>query len=243
MSMQGTASLYGKLKISGRLTLLTGTHIGASSEFSPIGAVDSVVVRDPLTKEPILPGSSVKGKMRTLLAKAFASETGTLNSKIEDDPDTVKRLFGSHRPEIRPARLQFFDLRMNPDNKAMLKNADTDLYLSEIKFENTINRQTAMAMPRQIERVPAGSVFDFHIMYSVENMDEVKEDVEHIASAMALLQTDYIGGHGSRGYGKLAISQIDLKVIDTMKRLEGQLDVESLKSVLKGVEDYAALAY
>lgn len=62
--------LLGKILIQAELTVETGLHIGGSNDYAPIGAVDSVFVRDPLTKEPIIPGSSVKGKMRTLLSKA-----------------------------------------------------------------------------------------------------------------------------------------------------------------------------
>lgn len=70
--------LKGKLLIGAVLTVKTGLHIGDSSDFAPIGAVDSPFIRDPLTKAPIIPGSSLKGKMRTLLAKV-------LDEKVEED--------------------------------------------------------------------------------------------------------------------------------------------------------------
>ncbi|MDR1795527.1 MAG: type III-A CRISPR-associated RAMP protein Csm3, partial [Erysipelotrichaceae bacterium] len=62
--------MFAKLKISGVIEIVTGLHIGGSKSFSAIGAVDSPVVRDPKTNDPIIPGSSLKGKMRTLLVRA-----------------------------------------------------------------------------------------------------------------------------------------------------------------------------
>ena len=63
------AVLKGKFLIEAVITLVTGLHIGTSSDFTPIGAVESPFVRDHFTKVPIIPGSSLKGKLRTLLAK------------------------------------------------------------------------------------------------------------------------------------------------------------------------------
>ena len=90
--------LKGKLLIGAVLTVKTGLHIGDSSDFAPIGAVDSPFIRDPLTKAPIIPGSSLKGKMRTLLAKVLdekVEEDGKISlPKPEKDETVVARLFG-----------------------------------------------------------------------------------------------------------------------------------------------------
>ena len=104
--------MYGKVEITCKMTLLTGMHIGGSSAFSAIGAVDSPVIRDSLTGEPMLPGSSLKGKMRTLLAKAIKNHY--ITQDFADDPEEIKRLFGSagnnRKKEIpKAARLQFAD--------------------------------------------------------------------------------------------------------------------------------------
>ena len=104
--------MYGKMIIKSKLKVLTGLHIGGSSVFSPIGAVDSPVVRDPLTNKPIVPGSSLKGKMRTLLARAMKNDKKDFKSgmpEITDDLPEIKRLFGSHSPQIIKSRLQFAD--------------------------------------------------------------------------------------------------------------------------------------
>ena len=80
--------------------------------------------------------------------------------------------------------------------------------LTEIKFENTINRATAVANPRQIERAVRGSVFDLDLIYELEKEEEFLEDMETLGNGMKLLQYDYLGGHGSRGYGKIKFQNI-----------------------------------
>ena len=210
------ATLKGKLIIKAKLRLVTGMHIGASSDFAPIGAVDSTFIRDPFTKQPIIPGSSQKGKLRTLLARA--RQKGYVLNLPRDDDEVVKRLFGSaEKNEARPARLQFYDIFMTPESLEQVESMGTDTYIGEIKFENTISRLTAVANPRQIERVPAGSEFDFKLVYNIEKLEDVDKDMETLAEAFSLLQIDYLGGHGSRGYGRVAFHDfsVDMFSLDT----------------------------
>ena len=193
-------TLTGKLKLEATLQLLTGMHIGASKDFAPIGAVDSVCVRDPLTMRPLIPGSSLKGKLRTLLARSTTD--GLYLKNPNEDPDLIKRLFGSSDP-VKFSRLQFYDVFITDNSVKRIEKMNTDLYLSEIKFENSINRMTAIANPRQIERIPAGAEFDFKLVYNIEDLAEVTADLTALANAMKLLELDYLGGHGSRGYGRI----------------------------------------
>ena len=90
--------------ISGNIEVLTGMHIGGGNEFSAIGAIDSPVIKDPLSMRPIIPGSSLKGKIRTLLARSMNSNP---NAKHSDDDTKIKRLFGSQE-EISRLILQRF---------------------------------------------------------------------------------------------------------------------------------------
>lgn len=205
--------LIGKLKIQAILEVKTGLHIGGSSDYAPIGAVDSVFVRDPLTKEPMIPGSSVKGKMRTLLAKV---RNGSSIAKTPDEDEAVVlRLFGSAKKDhILLSRLQFIDSFIDKDAKARFSSTDTDTYLGEVKFENVINRATSVANPRQIERVPRGMTFDFQLVYNIEDESELAEDMEILAEGFRLLQLDYLGGHGSRGYGRVAFSCFKVQRVD-----------------------------
>jgi CRISPR-associated protein Csm3 len=233
--MTGIPTIYDKLVIEGTLKLLTGMHIGASNDFAPIGAVDSIVVRDPMTSQPIIPGSSIKGKMRTLLAKANSNDP--ILNKIEKDDNVIKRLFGASEPVVS-SRLQFCDLFMTEETVDALENK-TDLYLTEIKFENNINRETAVANPRQLERVPAGSEFDFILVYNLENIEEAEEDFENISDAIKLLQMDYIGGSGTRGYGKLKISNLSVAPKKLTNKTYPEDLISRLEQKFTGCEDYA----
>lgn len=221
-------TLKDKLEITGKITLLTGMHIGASSDFAPIGAVDSVVVRDPLTKLPIIPGSSIKGKLRTMLAKTETD--GPVLKEHSQDSDEIKRLFGCSVKPIIQSRLQFYDMKMS--NKPEFENK-TDLFLTEIKFENNINRTNAVANPRQIERVPAGAEFGLKIIYNLENLEakteeDSEKDFKNLALALRILELDYIGGSGTRGYGKVEFS--GLKV--TAKLKPNDTDIQNLQEIL-----------
>ena len=194
-----------KLVIEGTIVIKTGMHIGGSSDFSAIGAVDSPVVRDTLTRLPLIPGSSLKGKMRYLLAKEL--NNGILLNEPNNDQDEILRLFGSsEKDKIRRARLKFNDIKLS--NLAELETFNVSS--TEVKFENTIDRKTAVAKPRQIERVIAGSKFDFEIFYNLDDIKEVEKDFENIKQGFDLLEFDYLGGHGTRGSGRIAFENLSV---------------------------------
>jgi CRISPR-associated protein Csm3 len=222
-----TKNILGKVVISGTLQCLTGMHIGASKENIEIGAIDSPVVRDPITREPYIPGSSLKGKLRALLEKALASRCksiadkrniGTDRNKIEihvcNDAVDAKtcplcRIFGStgyNGGKHFPARLIVRDLKLTEDSREKLSDIDTGLQYTEWKFENAIDRVTSAANPLQIERVPRGEEFDFELIYNVEDSAYISDDLKNIKLALELLKLDALGGHGSRGYGKVDIN-------------------------------------
>ena len=127
----------------------------------------------------------------------------------------VLRLFGSaQKNHILFSRLQFSDSFVKDTSVKQFSGLDTDTYLGEVKFENTINRATGVANPRQIERVPAGMQFDFQLVYNLENKEESGEDMEVLRDGFRLLQLDYLGGHGSRGYGRVAFSDFSVTRVD-----------------------------
>ena len=224
-----------KLIITADITLLTGMHIGASNDFSPIGAVDSVVIKDPLTGKPIIPGSSIKGKLRTIMAK-IKSDSMFLPNHDNDDED-IKKLFGSSvKNNILEAKLQFYDLFLK--NADELERKNLDLGYTEIKFENTINRVTAVANPRQLERVPAGAVFGFRLIYNAYNNssnEKIINDFELISNGIKALQLDYIGGNGSRGYGKISFSNFKINKADL---ISNDIDINTIFKYLKESEDF-----
>ncbi|NLH00779.1 MAG: type III-A CRISPR-associated RAMP protein Csm3, partial [Clostridiales bacterium] len=186
--------MYAKLEITGTIEVVTGLHIGASSAFAAIGSVDSPIIRDPFSDLPIIPGSSLKGKIRALLAKKYNENKN--NEDPNDDDPILLRLFGnSKKAESQRSRLIFRDLIMS--NIEELKGYGINS-ATEVKFENSISCLTAVANPRQIERVIRGAKFPLTIIYDVVNPAEVKEDISLLAEGIVLLECDYLGGNGSR---------------------------------------------
>lgn len=203
--------MYGKIEISGKIELLTGMHIGASDSFAAIGAIDTPVIKDPISGLPIIPGSSLKGKMRALLAKAYNEQPFV---KWEEDDEKIIRVFGTSKSvkSGHPvnSRILFSDVIM--ENMEEIKSRGVESP-TEAKEENAISRVTGIANPRVIERVIKGATFPLNIIYNVDNEEELVEDFHTIADGLKLLQYDYIGGHGSRGYGRISISNLQLDVV------------------------------
>jgi len=216
--------MFAKIEIVGNIEVVTGMHIGGSASYSAIGAVDSPVIKDSQSGNPIIPGSSLKGKMRSLLARVYNTEVAT---KPDNDNEVLTRLFGSAASSDRRcmSRVLFSDMIMsNWDElkKRGLRNR------TEIKFENSIDRITSKAAnPRQIERVIRGAVFPLSIIYEVSSLDELAEDCKILRDGFKLLETDYLGGSGSRGYGKVKFNDLDVKVIF------GELPDDALNSCKK----------
>lgn len=202
--------MFGKIQVTGIIEVVTGLHIGGNAQFSAIGAVDSPVVRDPVTRNPMIPGSSLKGKIRTLLSRKYADGIPRIP---DEDPEEIIRIFGGSKKvngKIPQGRFLFSDMVMY--NYDELKNAGASAR-TEIKFENTINRLTAVANPRQIERVVRGAKFRLDIVYDLLNEEEAEADFRLLAEGMKILEYDYLGGHGSRGYGKVKFSDMDASAV------------------------------
>lgn len=203
---------YTKIKITGVIEIKTGMHIGGDDSFSAIGAIDSPVVRDPLTRLPIIPGSTLKGKMRSLLAREKGTVPAGGTKGFENDCPEILRLFGSSAKEsnvagtgMQMSRLQFSDCFL--DNKEELPQ------IFENKFENTIDRLTSVANPRQIERVVRGAEFGMEIIYNVEDENQVGEDFANIRTGLNLIENDYLGGGGSRGNGRVLLKELHVEVV------------------------------
>ena len=229
-------SIKGKLIINGTIKLITGLHIGTSGDFSAIGAVDTIVIRDSVTNKPIIPGSSLKGKMRYLLARTKYNSSLELED-IKKEDNSIKRLFGSSDPVVT-SRLQFQDILLSDKSIEKLKDAEFDLPYTEIKYENTIDRATGIANPRQQERVPAGSEFNFKIVYNIEKLEEINEDMQNILLMIDILEDDYLGGHGTRGYGRVKFKDFSLDIKTYTKENEKEKDVieKEIKDFRKELE-------
>lgn len=190
-----------KIIYTGIIVLKTGLHIGGTNTALNIGGPDKFVVRNPITQLPYIPGSSLKGKMRSLIELAYGE---TDNGSVTKDPNTkAGKLFGlsSDIENGHPSRIIVRDGELkNPEELS-----NTDLLYTESKTEVTINRITAKAMPRTFERVPAGAKFNLEMVLNVFDGDDEDELKNTIKKAIELLEDDYLGGNGSRGYGQVKI--------------------------------------
>ena len=203
------AKLLGNIILKGRLNVVTGLHIGASRDVLEIGGVDSPVLRDPVTRLPYIPGSSLKGKMRML------TEFALNRVKIENGKGKpcdcgeceVCMVFGNPADKSTqgPTRLTIRDAFPTKKTVKMWENLDSELLFTEYKGENTLDRITSAANPRFFERVVPGSEFDFEMVYSVFDFKDEEEinNFKYVYQALALLEHSSLGGHGSRGYGKV----------------------------------------
>ena len=219
-------TLKANLILKGKIECVTGLHIGGSKEKLEIGGLDSPVIRDPNTRYPYIPGSSIKGKMRHLLEYVsgglgeYVEKIGDVSTKQE-----VVSIFGigadikgeanedkgkySNLKNVGLSRLLVRDALPDKYTTELWENLDTDLEYTEYKPENTIDRLTSAANPRFIERVVAGSRFDFEMVYTVYergDQDEstaIQDDLDNILMSLRLLESTAIGKSGSRGYGKI----------------------------------------
>ncbi len=204
--------MFAKIEITGEIEVVSGLHIGASDAFAAIGAIDSPVIRDVYSDFPMIPGSSLKGKIRSLLSKAYPNPN-VIEKTADDDSENILRLFGcAKKDKLKNSRLIFSDMVMDKDNWEKLKKLGLQSQ-TEAKFENTISRMTSEANPRQIERVVRGATFPLQLIYNVENEDEIIEDITLLKEGMTLLSYDYLGGSGSRGYGKVRFSGVAADVV------------------------------
>ena len=219
--------MFAKIEISVTIEIVTGLHIGGSSAFSAIGAVDSPVIMDTRTNQPMIPGSSLKGKMRALLAKQYNT---TIAKTADDDAECLTNLFGSAKSK-KESRVLFTDMFL--DNLDELKREGLT-GATEVKFENSISRMTAVANPRQIERVVRGAQFPMQLIYEyTDKTDEetLLQDFRILKEGFKLLEYDYLGGSGSRGYGRIKFLDLDAEPV--IGDVDDEL-MEKCRTILEG---------
>ena len=220
--MTKTANLYGRVFIECQIETKTGLHIGGAESSLAIGGVDNVIIRDPLSGRPYVPGSSLKGKMRSQMEKfhgcpqnqRIGQDVHIHTCKNADDYANcvVCHIYGlpGDSSFSTSTRLVVRDVQLTKESVAKLNAAKTDLPFSEVKWEAAIDRVTSAATPRQMERVPAGAVFGpAEMVYSIYDAADVGR-FANIVEGMQLLEDDYLGGSGSRGSGKVAFRNIKL---------------------------------
>ena len=236
--------LLGKLFLEGFIETKTGLHIGGATIGIEIGGVDTVVIRDTITNLPFIPGSSLKGKMRSLLEKLLKKKQNKQMRDIfihecktaEDYRDCeVCKIFGIASEvgfTAMPTRIIVRDAMLTDESKKELEEAETDLPFTDVKMEAVIDRVTSKAMPRQIERVPAGVKFKVSVGFNVFE-EEDKAVFKWVLQALELLEQDYLGGQGTRGYGQIEFTDIRL-FWNTRKDYEsGDVDLKTKKPIFE----------
>jgi len=246
--------LLGKVVISATIKAVTGLRIGAATSGLEIGGVDQPVLRDPVTEKPYIPGSSLKGKLRSLLTKAYGRPLQQLVRTpveiwihwCEDENDYQNCCIcptfgqfpsgpGQRRYDfVTPTRLIVRDAKLLDElevtdeegnvRRLRWQDVETDLPYTEVKMEVALDIITAASNPRQMERVPAGALFggDDLLLFSVfdrlEQNGKVvidpnweRERLRAVFLAMRLLEDDYLGASGTRGYGKIKFQDITVK--------------------------------
>jgi CRISPR-associated protein Csm3 len=211
------------ITLSGEIKLLSGLHIGGGDASMKIGGIDNEVIKHPVTGKPYIPGSSLKGKVRSLLewrAGVVGYNDGNptdiaadydANEEVRQKALLIAKLFGNGKTikddtlakQIGVTRVRFSDAMLRSDFEAKSLQE-----LMEVKFENSIDRITSRASnPRQTERVPSGVVFNFEITLKQFEGDG-DELLEMLKKGLRLLEMDALGGNGSRGYGRIKFQNL-----------------------------------
>lgn len=206
--------LIKKIKINTTIELLTGLHIGGSADSVEIGGIDNPVIKlASKANEPYIPGSSLKGKMRSLLEQAAgcAKVAGGPMDSLKEFERPIVALFGSSEAKYpSPSRIIVRDAMLTRQSAKQLVDARMDMPFTENKYENTIERVKGTAEhPRQTERVPAGAVFNVEFVLNVFDGDNEEQLLETLKQGIALLENDYLGGSGSRGYGQVKFGKLE----------------------------------
>lgn len=229
----------GFLKLKCQIIVRTGLHIGGSKESIEIGGVDNIVIKTPFYKVgdrefqnvPYIPGSSIKGKIRALLEwveKPSYPQNQEKPIALANNGEpcscgkcNVCKLFGAHKAKgsSEPVRLMVEDFFPTQATLDMWERVLGNIY-TELKTENVINRIKGTAEhPRHMERVIPGSVFEGIITIKIFNGDSCENTFGLLIKGFDLLMNDYLGGSGSRGYGR-----VDIKIVDILWK-----SVEDLK--------------
>jgi CRISPR-associated protein Csm3 len=202
--------------IKGKIRCRTGMHIGGTESGVDIGGVDKTVILDPRTRRPIIPGSSLKGKMRSLLEfkTGKVKEAKKLGEphQCKDKGCPICLVFGSTADVERgPTRLIVRDCFTKEDNVEL-----------ENKTENMINRLKGKAEnPRTFERVPAGTEFNMELVMGLYEGDDAGL-LKYPLEALSLLENSYLGGSGTRGYGKVEFTDVAILYRDAAMYENGE---------------------
>lgn len=206
-----------QVEIRGIIECLSGLKIGGTKETAGIGETDNPIIRHPITRHPYIPGSSLKGKLRSLLEWKYREECQNTGRPCSCGKCEICAMFGSNdiKTTMHPTRLIFRDAHLTEDSRTLLEEALPGTFIEE-KTEIAMDRSkgaTRQGSLRQQERVPSGTTFAFCISMRVFDIDKdnKKKYLTFLNEAMNMLEKDYLGGSGTRGYGKVRFLKEDGK--------------------------------
>ncbi|MCG3200106.1 MAG: CRISPR type III-associated RAMP protein Csm3 [bacterium] len=206
--------LLGHRVLSGKLSCLTGVRIGGSKETQEVGGTDNPILRHPINHLPYIPGSSLKGKIRSLLEQKHRADRVMRDGKPCDCGECkVCIVFGCAAAKNTQSvtRSIFRDCVLTEESLARLETAREELGVpySETKTEVLIDRRKGLSHsnigPRVQERIPEGTEFKLEIVLREFEGDPVDDYVKFIKEGVALMENDTLGGSGTRGYGKVRV--------------------------------------
>lgn len=264
--MTHPSAFLGKYVIQGTIVVKTGLHIGGSDEGIAIGGVDNPVIKDPLTGMPYVPGSALKGKIRSTLEwtfgliaehpkhKSFAAydcrelqdaRAQARDPQRWDNAYALARLCGPAsdderiRAQAGPTRLTVRDAFLTEHSQEELQRILSPGTFTEVKTENALDRVTSAANPRPIERVPAGAEFAFTLIVDIYDQADPAL-LQDLFGALAVLEDSALGGGGSRGHGQVEFSNLDVWWRPLAYYLQGQGEISISAAKGKRVRDIAA---
>lgn len=221
------ARLKAVRQITGQIVVQTGLRIGGSQETMEISGNDNPIIRNPANAEPYVPGSSLKGRMRSL-AEWYYGEVPTNGDVTNPQPlSNTARVFGkpARQPKDALSDAEKAAYNCGPTRlivrDALLSDASRQEFregrpITEVKSENSINRLTAMANPRPMERVLPGVTFELNMAYRIFDIDGDGGSTDErlfdsvVLQALALVQADALGGGVSRGNGKICFQNLQV---------------------------------
>ena len=237
--------------ITGTLEVVTGLHIGAGKDSVEIGGIDNPIIKHPHSGDPFIPGSSLKGKVRSLLEWALdcveedGSIYGSKKNRTYPPDDPILRAFGTtHRDwEGGPARLIVRDAHLDRNWRNQI--IGSNLPLTEEKAEVTINRSEGKAAsmgPRHTERVPAGARFQIEILFKEFSEDGAgtaadRRALDWFLAGLRLLEQDALGGSGSRGYGQVRFKNLELDGKSIQKQFERIREISKDKPPVRFLDE------
>ena len=233
--------------IRGQIKCLTGLHIGGTEEGYEIGGMDNPIIKDKVTGYPYIPGSSIKGKLRSMMewTSGKVEEDGKVHVCVDPECE-VCRIFGTSADRrgkegeaAGPTRLIVRDAFLSKDTLESESYVKGGVFVTEVKTENSLNRITSAANPRPMERVPKGAAFEFEMVYGIYELSKDKDkdkdttpernidikNLEKVYIALDMLEAGVLGGGGSRGSGQIAFENFTATIKtfdDYQKKASGE---------------------